>query len=262
MAKKQPLILITNDDGISAPGIIALIKIVKEISNNIVVVAPDKPQSGMGHAITMNSMLRYGKKEIEGVEAYSCSGTPVDSVKIAVTHILHKKPDMVLSGINHGSNSSINVIYSGTMSAAVEGAIEGIPSIGFSLCDGRIDADFEPCLSFVKRIVTYCLENPISEGVCLNVNIPAVEEKLINGIKVCRQARAIWKEKFDERRDPSGKRYFWLTGDFVVTDEDPEDTDEYALKNNYISVVPVQFDITAYKEIKKIKKLQDVKKMG
>lgn len=262
MAKKQPLILITNDDGISAPGIVSLVKIVKEISTNIVVVAPDKPQSGMGHAITMNSMLRYEKMEIEGVEAYSCSGTPVDSVKIGVTQILHKKPDLVLSGINHGSNSSINVIYSGTMSAAVEGAIEGIPSIGFSLCDGRIDADFGPCFGYVKSIINYCLENPISKGVCLNVNIPAVEENLINGIKVCRQAKAVWKEKFDERTDPSGKDYFWLTGDFVVTDEQQEDTDEFALKNNYISVVPVQFDITAYKELNKLKKLQHVKKMG
>lgn len=262
MAKKQALILITNDDGISAPGISALVKVAKEITNNIVVVAPDKPQSGMGHAITMNSMLRYEATEVEGVKAYACSGTPVDSVKMGISKILKKKPDLILSGINHGSNSSINVIYSGTMSAAVEGAIEGVPSIGFSLCDGRIDANFEPCLPYVKSIIEHGLGNKISDGACLNVNIPAVERNLINGIKVCRQAEAVWKERFEERKDPSGKDYFWLTGEFLVTDQNPEDTDEFALQNNYISVVPVQFDVTAYKEMKSLKKLQNVKKMG
>ena len=250
--------MITNDDGITAPGIEALIKVAKEITSKIMVVAPDKPQSGMGHAITMNSMLRIEKVEVQGIEGYACTGTPVDSVKMGVTKILKKKPDLILSGINHGSNSSINVIYSGTMSAAVEGAIEGVPSIGFSLCDGRIDADFEPCLPFVKKIIEFSLENPMSEGVCLNVNIPAVDRKLINGIKICRQAKAVWKERFEERKDPSGKDYFWLTGDFINSDENPEDTDEYALSQNYISIVPVQFDVTAYKELKKLKKLQNV----
>ena len=172
--KKNPLILVTNDDGITAPGIACLVQVVKEITDNIVVVAPDKPQSGTGHAITMNATLRLEKTEVEGGEAYACSGTPVDCVKIAVCKVLKAKPDLIVSGINHGSNSSINVIYSGTMSAAMEGAIEGLPSVGFSLCDMSINADFNPSREYVKRVILHCLEKGMAEGTCLNVNIPAV----------------------------------------------------------------------------------------
>ena len=258
--KKDPLILVTNDDGITAPGIRNLIKTVKKITSNCVVVAPDSPQSGMGHAITMNATLRLDKREIEGVEAYSCSGTPVDCVKIATSRVLKVKPDLIVSGINHGSNSSINVIYSGTMSAAVEGAIEGIPSIGFSLCNSSIDADFEPSLPYVEKIIRQSLENPIPEGSCLNVNFPAVSSDLLNGIKVCRQAKALWEEEFDERKDPSGKSYFWLTGKFVNKEENHEDTDEWALKHNFVSVVPVHFDVTAYNAIESLKHLENEEK--
>lgn len=260
--KKEPLILITNDDGITAPGIRNLVKTVKQISSNCVVVAPDSPQSGMGHAITMNATLRLEKTTLEGVPAYSCSGTPVDCVKIATSKVLEEKPDLIVSGINHGSNSSINVIYSGTMSAAVEGAIEGIPSIGFSLCNSSIDADFSPILSYVKQIVEQALVQAIPQGTCLNVNFPAVGEELIQGIKVCRQAKALWEEEFDERKDPSGKSYYWLTGKFVNKEEEKEDTDEWALKNNYVSVVPVQFDVTAHHLIKDLKNYEYEKKNG
>lgn len=259
--KKQPLILVTNDDGITAPGIEALIGVVKELTNNIVVVAPDKPQSGTGHAITMNSTLRLEKTQVEGVEAYACSGTPVDCVKIAVNKVLKRKPDLIVSGINHGSNSSINVIYSGTMSAAVEAAIEGFPAVGFSLCDHSIDANFEPSKKYIKQIIEHCLEKGMTEGTCLNVNIPALEEDLIKGMKVCRQAKAVWEEEFDERKDPSGKTYFWLTGKFVNHDEEEEDTDEYALNNNYISIVPIHHDFTAYEELSNLKDLQHEKKI-
>lgn len=253
----NPLILITNDDGITAPGIRNLIQVVQKITNRIIVVAPDSPQSGMGHAITINAMLRVEKFEIEGIDAYSCSGTPVDCVKIATTHILKEKPDLIVSGINHGSNSSINVIYSGTMSAAMEGSIEGINSIGFSLNDTRIDADFSHCQEHIKEIILYTLAHKFPKACCLNVNIPNIEKELIQGIKVCRQANAVWQETFDERKDPSGKSYFWLTGKFVNHEEENEETDEWALANNFISVVPVQFDVTAYKLLDDLKELEN-----
>jgi 5'-nucleotidase len=254
MAKKKPLILITNDDGITAPGITALVEVMKSLGD-VIIVAPDKPQSGMGHAITINSTLRINKVNVHGVkEEYSCTGTPVDCVKIAVNKILHRKPDLCVSGINHGSNMSINVIYSGTMSAAVEGAIEGIPSIGFSLCDHSIDANFTASKKIVKSIVQNVLKQKMPKDVCLNVNIPNLKYEQIKGIKVCRQARANWIEELDERKDPSGKPYFWLTGRFENYDEGKTDTDVWALDNNYVSVVPTQFDMTAHHTIKQLEK--------
>jgi len=252
--KTKPLILITNDDGFSAPGIRALVNATKSLGE-IVIVAPDKPQSGMGHAITVDATLHINEIEIEGVKGYSCSGTPVDCVKIAVSKILKKKPDLILSGINHGSNSSINVIYSGTMSAAVEGAIENIPAIGFSLCNHSIDADFTAAIAVSKEIIENVLREGMPDHTCLNVNIPTIEPKLIAGIKVCRQARAVWEEEFDERIDPQGRTYFWLTGKFVNHDKG-SDTDEWALKKNYVSVVPVHCDFTDYKSLEHFKILE------
>lgn len=236
----------TNDDGITAPGIRALISVMKELGE-VVVVAPDSPQSATGHAITINNTLHINKIDIDpDVEIeYSCSGTPVDCVKFAVSEILKRKPDLCVSGINHGSNSSINVIYSGTMSAAVEAGIEGIPAIGFSLLDYNWDADFEPIKSSIKKITEEVLQNGLPEGVILNVNFPKLKENEIKGIKICRQAKAMWKERFDKRQTPMGKDYYWLTGKFVNLDKG-EDTDEWALDNGYISVVPVQFDLTAH----------------
>lgn len=206
MAKKKPLILVTNDDGITAPGIRALISVMKQLGD-VIVVAPDSPQSATGHAITINNTLHINKIETapDTIQEYSCSGTPVDCVKFAVNEILHRKPDLCVSGVNHGSNSSINVIYSGTMSAAVEAGIEGIPAIGFSLLDYNWNADFEPAKPFIKKIAQQVLENGLPEGVILNVNIPKLAEKDIKGIKVCRQAKAMWTEKFDKRTNPMGK---------------------------------------------------------
>ncbi len=243
---EKPLLLITNDDGITAPGIRALIEVMAEIGD-VIVVAPDKPQSAMGHAITINSTLYLNKVTAENasITEYTCSGTPVDCVKLAVNEILKRKPDLCVSGINHGSNSSINVIYSGTMSAAVEAGIEGIPAIGFSLLDYDWNADFEPVKSFVKKIVKATLTKGLQEGVVLNVNFPKLKENEIKGIKICRQAKAMWEEKFDKRQTPFGKNYYWLTGQFVNQDKG-EDTDEWALENGYVSVVPVQFDLTAH----------------
>lgn len=243
--KELPVILVTNDDSIAAPGIKALVEAVKDLGR-VVVVAPDKPQSGMGHAITIGHPLRMHKVDfIEGIEAYTCSGTPVDCVKLAVDKVLHRKPDICLSGINHGANHSINVIYSGTMSAAIEAAIESIPSVGFSLLDYSVNADFTASKIYVKKIVEQMLKRKLDKHFTLNVNIPSVDASLIKGVKICKQAYAKYEENFIERNDPQGKKYYWLTGDFVNFDKG-KDTDVWALKNNYISVVPIQFDMTNY----------------
>lgn len=244
---KKPTILVVNDDGITAPGIKNLIEVMQEIGH-VIVVAPDGPQSGMGHAITIGKPLRFDKVDLyPGVEMYKCSGTPVDCVKLAVNIVFKgKKPDLCVSGINHGLNNSINVIYSGTMSAAVEGAIEKIPSIGFSLDDFAQDADFSYIKPFIKTIALQVLENGLPEATLLNVNFP--KGAGLRGIKICRQANAKWAEEFDKREDPYKRPYYWLTGVFENYDKG-EDTDVWALDNGYVSVVPVQFDLTAHHAI-------------
>ena len=251
--KEKPVILVTNDDGVTAPGIRNLVESVKDLGK-VVVVAPDKPQSGMGHAITIGIPLRLHPISIfEGVEAWQCSGTPVDCVKLAVDKILHRKPDLCLSGINHGSNHSINVIYSGTMSAAVEAAIESIPSVGFSLLDYSVEADFTGARKYARLIVQQLLRHFLDKHLVLNVNIPAIPEELIVGMKICRQAYAKYEEDFVERHDPNGRKYYWLTGKFVNFDKG-RDTDVWALEHNFVSVVPVQFDLTNYVLKSKIEK--------
>ena len=252
--KQQPVILITNDDGITAPGIKNLVEAVKGLGK-VVVVAPDKPQSGMGHAITIGTPLRLNKVEnmFGEVEAWQTSGTPVDCVKLAVDKVLHRKPDLCLSGINHGANHSINVLYSGTMSAAMEAAIESIPSIGFSLLDYSFEADFSAAREYVFNIAKWVLTNNKEKRLLLNVNIPQLPAAKIKGVKVCRQADAKYKEDFNERKDPHGKNYYWLTGEFLNFDKG-KDTDVWALKNGYVSVVPVQFDLTNYTLKKQLEK--------
>lgn len=247
MAKdKEPVILITNDDGVTAPGIRNLVEAVKDLGK-VVVVAPDKPQSGMGHAITIGVPLRLHKVNFFGdIEAYQCTGTPVDCVKLAVDKVLHHKPDICLSGINHGANHSINVIYSGTMSAAVEAAIESIPSVGFSSLDYSLEADFTAARKYARMIVEEMLQTSPGKHCVLNVNFPIAGVDEIKGVKICRQAYAKYEEDFIERLDPHNRKYYWLTGDFVNFDEGT-DTDVWALANNYVSIVPVQFDLTNYK---------------
>ena len=250
---KKPLILITNDDGITAPGIRSLINVMNQIGD-VVVVAPDSPQSAMGHAITINSTLHCSKIKLDNgpQKEYSCSGTPADCVKLAVNELLDRKPDICVSGINHGSNSSINVIYSGTMSAALEAGIEGIPAIGFSLLDYRWGANFNPLKPAIKSITENALKNGIPQNVVLNVNMPKVDSpEEIKGVKICRQAKAHWIEKFDKRTNPMGKEYYWLTGEFINEDKG-EDTDESALNKNFISIGPVQYDLTAYHVIQEL----------
>lgn len=243
METKKPVILITNDDGITANGIKALVEAVKDLGQ-VYVVAPDSPQSGMGHAITIGSPLRMHKVEMfEGVESWECSGTPVDCVKLARDIVMHAKPDLCLSGINHGANHSINVIYSGTMSAAMEAAIEGIPSIGCSSLDYSFNADFTIAKKVVRDLAIRFLNYKMPAHTLLNVNIPVVAEADFKGIKICRQAQARWEENFDQRTDPRGQDYYWMVGKFVNMDKEAG-TDVEALKEGYASVVPVTIDFT------------------
>jgi len=251
----KPLILVTNDDGISAPGIRKLIQLMQQLGD-VVVVAPDGPQSAMSHAITIKYPLVYQEITIsDSYKEYSLNGTPVDCVKFGLHRLLDRKPDLIVSGINHGSNASINIIYSGTMGAALEGAMGGIPSIGFSILDYSHDADFSRSESHILRIAKQVMEKGLEPGIALNVNFPMVKEgEDYKGVKVCRQSKAYWKEDFAERIDPrNGRPYFWLTGTFTINEND-DSTDEWALENYYVSMVPVQFDFTAYQQIEKLKK--------
>jgi 5'-nucleotidase len=244
--KAEKIILITNDDSIAATGIRALVEAAIPFGR-VIVVAPEKPQSGMGHAITINAPLRLQKVDyMDGVEAYTTNGTPVDCVKLAVDKVLHRKPDICLSGVNHGANHSINVIYSGTMSAAMEAAIESIPSVGFSLLDYSMQADFTASKKIIAQVITQIFQQKkVDKHLLFNVNVPAIPYEKIKGIKICKQAYAKYEEKFMERLDPHGKKYYWLTGEFVNFDK-AKDTDVWALANNYVSLVPVQFDLTNY----------------
>ena len=254
----KPLILVSNDDGITSRGIRHLVNAVKELGE-VVVVAPDSPQSGMGHAITVGDTLRLTKNDIfDDIEAYECSGTPADCVKLAKHYVLKNRSiDLIVSGMNHGSNSSISVLYSGTMSAAIEGAIEGVPSIGFSLCDYDPSAEMSHTGDYIKQIVSQALKNGIPKGIALNVNFPVLQKEKIKGIKVCHQANAYWEEDFDERKDPYGRTYFWMVGNFVNHDKG-EDNDEWALANNYISIVPCQFDMTGHHAISQLNEAWDI----
>ncbi|MEZ4992828.1 MAG: 5'/3'-nucleotidase SurE [Saprospiraceae bacterium] len=254
----KPLILVTNDDGITAPGIRALVDVASSLGE-VIVVAPNSPQSGMGHAVTIHDPVRLHKsRAFENVEAYECSGTPVDCVKLA-KHVLlrDRKPDLTLSGINHGSNAAINILYSGTLSAAMEASLEGVPSIGFSLLNFAYDADFDAAKPFLSELISFVLENGLDAGSLLNVNIPNLPQHQLKGMKVCRQADSRWEEEFMEATDPRGQKYYWLTGKFVNLDHG-DDTDLWALENGFISVVPSMHDLTNYKAIPLLKDLESI----
>lgn len=249
---RRPVILVTNDDGFRAKGIEALIEMVKPFGR-VVVVAPEEGNSGMSHAITIKTPLRIKKRSrTDDVELYSVNGTPVDCVKLAMNQLFTNYPDLIVSGINHGSNSSVSIFYSGTMGAAIEGSLYNIPSIGFSLLDYTSNPDFTSAIHFGKAVVQSALENGISNGTCLNVNFPVLPISEIKGIKICRQNSGIWKEEFDKRSDPRGQEYFWLTGYFHNNEPNATDTDEWALTNGYVSIVPISTDLTNYKEIDKL----------
>jgi 5'-nucleotidase len=241
----MPLILITNDDGITAGGLKTLVNSARKCGD-VLVIAPDSPQSAQGHAITIERpvFVRESNAFGEEVEAYECSGTPVDCVKIAKSVLLNgRTPDLCVSGINHGSNAAINIIYSGTLSAAMEASLEGVPSIGFSFLDYRADADFGVCVPYVEKLIAHVLENGMAEGNLYNVNIPNLPADQIQGVKVCRQAEARWVEEYVKGEDPRGRPYYWLSGKFV-NNETREDADANALIAGYVSLVPSHHDLT------------------
>ena len=246
----KPLILITNDDGDTAPGIEILTKLMLQIGD-VVVMAPDGARSGQSNAITVTHPVRFRKlEEREGLVRYACTGTPTDCVKLALNDVLDRKPDLLVSGINHGSNAAINIIYSGTMGAVLEGCDNGIPSIGFSICDHSLNADFSQFEEYILQITRETLLNGLSYGVCLNVNAPVGE---IKGVRVARQCRGNWTKEFAKRTDPHGRAYYWLTGYVDNHEPEAEDTDEWALANGYISVVPSKIDLTAYEQMEVVK---------
>ncbi len=250
--EEKPLILITNDDSVKAPGIRALISYIRPFGR-VIVVAPDRPQSGTAHAVTIAHPLRLELivKETD-YEEYSCNGTPADCVKLAFKIVMRRRPDFLFSGINHGNNASINIVYSGTMAAVLEGALAGVPSVGFSLNNYSLNANFKPSEKYIKTIAADVIKNGLPLGVCLNVNIPDIPAEEIKGIKVCRQAEGTWEEDFDEREDPHGQPYYWMKGVYVMTGNG-EDTDQWAMEHGYIAVVPVQFDLTANHALETLK---------
>lgn len=254
----KPLILVTNDDGITSPGIKALIEVASELGE-VFVVAPDSPQSGQGHAISLTEPIRLKEVSIfKGIVAYECSGTPADCVKLAKNVLLNDRTiDLCVSGINHGSNASINIIYSGTMSAAMEASIDGIKSIGFSLVDYSYKASLEGCKIYARKIITSVLNASDTANKLLNVNFPSLPADEIKGIKVCRQGEGNWVEKFQENQDPRKQPYYWLAGEFVAT-QHATDTDLWALENGYVSVVPSKHDLTDYKGVEEMKHLENL----
>lgn len=253
---ENPTILVVNDDGINAKGIRSLIEVAKEFGN-ILVVAPDGPRSGMSHAITLNTPLRIKKvAEYDNVIEYVSNGTPVDCVKLAQKVILNRYPDLVLSGINHGSNSAISLLYSGTMAAALEAAFENIPAIGFSLLNYNSEADFDTSKIVARQIIKKVITDGIDEHTCLNVNIPDVKISDLKGFKITTQAKGYWKEEIIQQKDPHGRHYYWLTGEFFNQDT-AQNTDMWALENNYVSIQPVQFDLTSYSLLDRISHWED-----
>lgn len=251
--KDDRLILVTNDDGLYAAGLKTLLEVMEEFGK-VVLVSTIESMSGMSQAMTVKTPLRIKiLEENERHRIYTCNGTPTDIVKIAVNQLLERTPDWVVSGINHGANASVSVLYSGTMAAALEGCLYGISSVGFSLNNFSRSADFSACKKFVRIVMQKLSEEPLPQGICLNINIPALTEDQIKGIMICRQARGNWKEEFEKRKDPMGKTYYWLTGSFINQEPEATDTDEWALANGYVSVVPVSVDMTAYSYVDRLK---------
>ena len=253
---KKPLIFVTNDDGVGARGLRYAEQVALKFGR-VVVIAPERPQSGMAHAITMSRPLYLRKvKEAEDLTVYACDGTPGEGVQMGFDYLFaDEKPVLTISGINHGSNSAISVIYSGTMGAAIEASFYGAPSIGLSLVDPDPQADFGGAALYGERIVADVMRAGVKSPLCLNVNFPAVPADRIRGVRVCRQNRGYWKEEFFCRQDPRGRDYFWLTGNFFNEEPEATDTDEWALANDYVSVVPIQVDLTNYEQVGELKKV-------
>lgn len=247
----KPLILVSNDDGVTAKGINELIKTLQPMAE-LIVVAPDGPRSGASGSITSEHPLRYTLlQEQPGLTVFSCTGSPVDCVKLALHELVPRKPDLVIGGINHGDNSSVNVHYSGTMGVVIEGCLKGIPSVGFSLCDHKPDADFTPSFPYIRRVVTEVLSHGLPYGVCLNVNFPKGQQ--LKGLKICRQTDGVWTNEFQRADHPRGGLYFWMTGEYVNLEPEAEDTDHWALDHGYVALTPTQIDVTAYSVMDELK---------
>jgi len=256
MKIKKPLILISNDDGFQAKGINVLIDTLRDIAD-LLVCAPDSGRSGYGCAFSVFNPLHLKlRRKEKGLEVWSCDGTPVDCVKLALDQLCTKrKPDMVIGGINHGDNASVNTHYSGTMGVAMEGAMKYIPSVAFSLCDHAEDADFDPLLPYIRHITQKVLEEGLPEGVCLNVNFPVA--KKFKGVKVCRMAKGTWGNECVRSIHPRGSEYFWMVGSYVNDEPKAKDTDNWALTHGYVAITPTRVDVTAYETMEKIKQWTD-----
>jgi len=253
LEQKDRLILLTNDDGLYAGGLKTLLEVMEEFGK-VVLISTAESMSGMSQALTVKAPLRVKMlEETEKHIVYICNGTPADCVKIVINQLFDRPPDWVVSGINHGANSSVSVLYSGTMAAAIEGCVNGITSVGFSLNSHSRKADFFVCKKYIRMVMQMLIQEPLPQGICLNVNIPDVKADEIRGIKICRHAKGAWEEEFEKRKDPVGKTYYWLTGTYVNHEPNATDTDEWALANNYVSVAPVSIDMTAYKYIDTLK---------
>jgi len=251
MKNEKPLILISNDDGVNAKGLHELVNALAGLGE-IIVMAPDGPRSGASCAITSEYPIKYHEVEQKpDLTIYKCNGTPVDCMKLALFELLPRCPDLILSGINHGDNSSVNIHYSGTMGVVIEGCLKGIPSIGFSLCNHAVDADFSKMLPYVRQIVVETLKNGLPQGTCLNVNAPMADE--IRGVRICRQTKGEWTNEWKQNNHPRGGKYFWLTGSYSNLEPKAEDTDQWALSNNFIAITPVQVDMTAYTFLDELK---------
>jgi 5'-nucleotidase len=251
--KDDKLILLTNDDGLYAGGLRTLLSVMEEFGK-VILISTVESMSGMSQALTVKTPLRVKLlEENERHRIYACNGTPTDSVKLAINQLVERIPDWVVSGINHGSNASVSVLYSGTMAAAIEGCLYGISSVGFSLNNFSPTADFSACRKYIRIVMKKLASEPLPAGICLNVNIPATSKKEIKGIKICRQSKGNWREEFEKRKDPMGKTYYWLTGIFQNHEPESQDTDEWAIANNFVSVVPVTVDMTAHGFINDLK---------
>ncbi len=249
--QRRPLILISNDDGYEAKGINTLAEIAMKYGD-VIVVAPDGPRSGAALSVTFNNIITTKLiKHHQGLQIYSCNGTPGDCIKMGIANMCQRTPDLVLGGINHGDNSAVNVHYSGTMGIVIEGCMKGIPSIGFSYCAHNVDADFTPMIPYIERVIASVLENGLPKGVCLNVNAPDAPN--YNGIKVCAMGNGIWKNEWNKRTSPRGFDYYWLVGEFESTDSENDETDYVYLRKGYITVTPTKIDITAYEAFESLK---------
>ena len=254
MENKRPLILISNDDGYQAKGIRCLIEMVRPLAD-VLVCAPDSARSGFACAFSATEPLTLTKRyEEPGVQVWSCSGTPVDCVKLALAELCgQRRPQMVIGGINHGDNASVNTHYSGTMGVTMEGCMKYIPSVAFSLCDHRADADFAPMEPYVKAITQRVLAQGLPKGVCLNVNFPVARE--FKGVRICRMALGTWGNEVQKCRHPRGHDYWWMVGSYTNDEPEAADTDNWALRHGYVAITPTCLDVTAYEAMEGLKDL-------